>query len=50
MSVDEIVDRLGRLAELGVTVSAVPSQGVRDIEGYLDFMRWVIEEIKPRVG
>ncbi len=50
MSADEIVDRLGRLAERGVTVSSVPPQGVRDIEGYLDFARWVIEDIKPRVG
>lgn len=50
MSAEQIVDRLGRLAELGVTVSSVPPQRVRDIEGYLDFARWVIEEIKPRVG
>lgn len=50
MSAEQIVDRLGRLAEPGVTFSSVPPQGVRDIEGYLDFARWVIEEIKPKVS
>jgi probable F420-dependent oxidoreductase len=49
MSAQEIVDSLGRLQELGVTMSSVPTPPVKDIEAYLDYAQWVIEEIKPRV-
>lgn len=49
MSAQEIVDRLSRLKQLGVTVSAVPIPAVRDIEAYLDYAQWVIEEIKPKL-
>jgi probable F420-dependent oxidoreductase len=49
MSAQEIVDQLGRLKQLGVTISAVPIPAVKDIEAYLDYAQWVIEEIKPKL-
>jgi probable F420-dependent oxidoreductase len=49
MSGQEIIDRLGWLAEQGVTYSAVPVPAVRGVEEYLDYAQWVIEEIKPKV-
>ncbi len=49
MSAQEIVDRLCRFKEVGVTMSSVPIPPVKDIEAYLDYAQWVIEEIKPRV-
>jgi probable F420-dependent oxidoreductase len=45
----EIIDRLGWLAELGVTFTAVPIPPVTSVDGYLDYAQWVIEEIKPKV-
>ena len=36
--------------ELGVTMSSVPMPPVKDIEAFLDYAQWVIEEIKPKVG
>jgi probable F420-dependent oxidoreductase len=50
MSAQEIIDRLNRLAEQGVTFSAVPVPAVRGIDEYLDYSQWVIEEIKPEVA
>jgi probable F420-dependent oxidoreductase len=50
MSGQEIVDRLGALAEQGVTMSSVPIPPVASIDAYLDHARWVIEEIKPKVS
>jgi probable F420-dependent oxidoreductase len=49
MSGQEIIDRLGWLAEQGVTYSAVPVPAGRGVEEYLDYAQWVIEEIKPKV-
>jgi probable F420-dependent oxidoreductase len=49
MPKQEIIDRLGRLHELGVTMSGVPMPPLNDIEGYLDHAQWVMEEIKPNV-
>lgn len=49
MSSQQIVDRLGQLKSLGVTVSAVPIPPVKDIEAYLDYAQWVIEEVKPKL-
>nr|WP_241781169.1 LLM class flavin-dependent oxidoreductase [Mycolicibacterium phlei] len=43
MSAAEIVDRLGWLAEQGVTVSAVPLPPVSGVDEYLDYAQWVIE-------
>jgi probable F420-dependent oxidoreductase len=45
----EILDRLGWFKELGVTMTAVPIPPVADIEAYLDYAQWVIEEIKPKL-
>jgi probable F420-dependent oxidoreductase len=50
MSAQEIIDRLNRLAEQGVTFSAMPVPAVRGIDEYLDYAQWVIEEIKPNVA
>jgi len=46
---EEIIDRIGRLSELGVTMSGVPIPPVKDVNAYLDYAQWVIEEIKPKV-
>lgn len=45
----EIVDRLSWLAELGVTISSIPTPPVKDAEAYLDYAQWVIEEVKPKL-
>lgn len=49
MSAAEIVDRLGWLAQQGVTVSAVPLPPVSGVDEYLDYAQWVVEEIKPQL-
>ncbi|MCA2245300.1 MULTISPECIES: TIGR03619 family F420-dependent LLM class oxidoreductase [Mycobacterium] len=49
MSAEEIIDQLGWFAELGVTMTGVPIPPVKDINAYLDYAQWVIEEIKPKV-
>jgi probable F420-dependent oxidoreductase len=49
MSGPEIVDRLGRFAELGVTITGVPIPPVTHVDAYLDYAQWVIEDIKPHV-
>ena len=49
MSAQEIIDRLGWFKTLGVTMSSVPIPAVQDVEAYLDYAQWVIEEIKPNV-
>lgn len=49
MSATELVDRLGWLGEQGVTFSAVPLPRVSGFGEYLDYARWVIEEIKPQL-
>jgi hypothetical protein len=50
MTAPEIIDRLGWFGTLGVTMSSVPIPAVRSISEYEDYARWVIEEIKPRLG
>lgn len=49
MGAQEIVDQLGWFTELGVTVSGVPIPPVQDVNAYLDYAQWVIEDIKPLV-
>ena len=49
MSRDELVERLSWFAELGVTMSSVPIPTVTDVEEYLDYAQWVIEDVKPRL-
>jgi hypothetical protein len=50
MGAQEIIDRLGWFAELGVTVSSVPIPPVQDVDAYLDYAQWVVEEIQPEVA
>jgi probable F420-dependent oxidoreductase len=49
-SAQEIIDRLNWFSELGVTTSSVPIPPVQEIEAYLDYAQWVIEDIKPNVA
>jgi probable F420-dependent oxidoreductase len=49
MTAPELIDKLGRLSALGVTTSSVPIPPVADVNEYLDYAQWVIEEIKPHV-
>ena len=49
MSADQIVDQLGWFSELGVTVTGVPIPPASDVNAYLDYLQWVMEEIKPKV-
>jgi hypothetical protein len=49
MSAQEIIDKLNRYKELGVTVSSVPIPPVTDCDAYLDYAQWVIEEIRPHL-
>jgi probable F420-dependent oxidoreductase len=49
MRAEEIIDKLGSFAELGVTMSGVPIPPVQGVSAYLDYAQWVIEEIKPHV-
>ena len=49
MSADQIIDQLGWFSELGVTATGVPIPPVNDLNAYLDYLKWVIEEIKPKV-
>ncbi|MCW2554151.1 MAG: class F420-dependent oxidoreductase [Mycobacterium sp.] len=50
MGAQEIIDRLGWFAQLGVTVSSVPIPPVQDVDAYLDYAQWVAEEIQPEVA
>jgi probable F420-dependent oxidoreductase len=49
MTAEQLIDRLGRLSELGVTMCSVPIPAVDGVDAYLDYCQWVIEEIKPKV-
>ena len=49
LSGQQIVDQLGRLQSLGVTISSVPIPPVTNMEAYLDYAQWIIEEIKPKL-
>lgn len=51
MSKEQIIDRLGWLAGLGVTVSSVPPPAaVSGLQEYYDHTQWVAEEIMPAVA
>jgi alkanesulfonate monooxygenase SsuD/methylene tetrahydromethanopterin reductase-like flavin-dependent oxidoreductase (luciferase family) len=49
MSAEQIIDQLGWFSELGVTITGVPIPPVKDVNAYLDYAQWAIEEIKPQV-
>jgi probable F420-dependent oxidoreductase len=49
MPAQEMIDGLGRLHDLGVTMSGVPMPPLNDLDAYLDHAQWVMEEIRPKV-
>lgn len=49
MNADDIIDQLGWFAELGLTMTGVPIPPVKEVNAYLDYAQWVIEEITPKV-
>jgi hypothetical protein len=49
MSAAGIVEGIGRLRDLGVTHTSVPIPPAAGIDAYLDYARWVIEEVRPQV-
>jgi probable F420-dependent oxidoreductase len=49
MNAQQIIDALGHLKGLGVTISSVPIPQVSGIDAYMDHAQWVIEEIRPKV-
>jgi probable F420-dependent oxidoreductase len=50
MSREEIIDRLGWMGELGVTMTSVPVPPVSGLTEYMDYTQWVAEEIMPAVA
>ena len=48
-SASEIVDEIGRLAELGVTWTSVarPNADERSLDAHLENLQWIAEEIFP---
>lgn len=46
----ELIDGLGWLSELGVTMSGVPMPEVADLDQYFEYTQWVAEEIMPAVA
>ncbi|WP_029430050.1 TIGR03619 family F420-dependent LLM class oxidoreductase [Blastococcus sp. URHD0036] len=51
MSKEELIDQLGWLAGLGVTISGVPMPAeVASVQEYLDHTQWVAEEIMPAIA
>jgi probable F420-dependent oxidoreductase len=46
----ELIDKIGHLAALGVTITGVPIPSVSGVDAYLDHAQWVIEEIKPKIA
>ncbi len=46
-SKEELIARLGELADLGVTWSSIPIPPLSGIEAYRDYTQWIAEEIMP---
>ncbi|WP_395395496.1 TIGR03619 family F420-dependent LLM class oxidoreductase [Novosphingobium sp. BL-8A] len=49
-SKEELIARLGELADLGVTWSSIPIPPLSGIEAYRDYTQWIAEEIMPAVS
>jgi probable F420-dependent oxidoreductase len=49
-NVQETVDLCSWLGDLGVTETIIPLPPLQDLEAYMDRLRWVAEEIMPRVA
>ena len=50
MGQQELVDQLGWLSGLGVTMSAVPMPRLSSLAEYRDHVQWVAEEVMPAVA
>jgi probable F420-dependent oxidoreductase len=50
MAKQEIVDRLGHFATLGVTMSGLPIPQLASKQAYYDYCQWVAEEIMPAIA
>ncbi|RZT18081.1 putative F420-dependent oxidoreductase [Mycobacterium sp. BK558] len=50
MGTEELIDAVGRLSDLGVTMTSVPIPAVRGVDAYLDYAQWVMEDVKPHVS
>lgn len=48
-SPEYVIDQCGQLLEFGVTDTWVPPPPVRELSEYLDHMRWLSEEVMPKV-
>jgi probable F420-dependent oxidoreductase len=48
-SVDEMADTFGWLRDCGVTIASFSIPPVKDVDAYIDYAQWFIEEIKPKV-
>jgi probable F420-dependent oxidoreductase len=46
----ELIDQLGQLAQLGVTISSLMIPPVDSLEEYLDYARWVAAEVIPEIA
>lgn len=46
-SKEELIARLGELADLGVTWSSIPIPPLSGIDAYRDYTQWIAEEIMP---
>lgn len=49
-SKEELIARLGELADLGVTWSSIPIPPLSGIEAYRDYTQWIAEEIMPAIA
>ncbi len=50
MGTEELIDAVGRLSDLGVTMTSVPIPAVGGVDAYLDYAQWVMEDVKPHVS
>ena len=50
LSKQEMLDKLGELAGLGVTISGVAIPAVSSLEAFEDYNRWLAEEIIPAIA
>jgi probable F420-dependent oxidoreductase len=46
-SKEELIERLGALARMGVTWSSVPIPPLSGVDAYRDYTQWIAEEIMP---
>lgn len=49
-SKEELIDRLGTLARMGVTWSSVPIPPLSGVDAYRDYTQWIAEEIMPAIA